>query len=791
MPIVPAQTNKRLPSPRTPRFARKLLSTLLATTVIFSSQSIAQTGAETVKKSYSIPAGPLGRTLSNVAASAGIPLAFDPALTNGLKSAAVSGNYSALEAMQHVLAKSGLVLSQRADGSYQLIKKVSAATNQRSSLTPIIVTGEKINRRLEDTLSSVAVMTQLDLEENADQTLTQVMMRTPGVYSQSGNDNWGIRGVPASGFDDQGPVTVNGAVSVYVDGIVQPQRLVGVNPLPLWDVNQVEIYRGPQSTVQGRNALAGAVVINTNLPDYEPELEAQVNTGNHGQQGLSLLAGGALVDDVVAVRLALGYQDTDGYIDNTTLNKDAFKQRNFSARGKMLIQPTDDLDILFTLVRTEYDRGENVVSADNGVPRYYEVAYNTDAVSGIDENAFSAKVDYRIDERWTLASLTTGQTTDYYSLLDFDQGPTINQEVKRDHDQDAYSQELRLGYQSDNLRGHVGVYFNELNMDTRDTVTSDGFGILDSIGDTDISSRAIFGELNWDFAERWQLITGLRYDYEENETQVSYPADLLGLAVAPSATVTDDYNALLPKLGVSYELIDNQLFGFVVQRGYRAGGVHLRPTALHETYDSEFTTNYELSYRGAWLDKRLRTSANLYYTDWEDQQVRIRDDNNLLRIVNAASSEMQGIELSAEFDLTDVVTLNADASFNDTEYKNFVSDAGDLSGQTFLYAPEYKFSLGATYRPDSKLTANVNATYQSDSPSAYETDSSGQVINTRRSDSVTLVNATLNYQLNDNLSVSAYVKNLFDERYITNHQGADQVDVGAPRLFGLAFKARM
>lgn len=755
--------------------------------------------AGAAKHQYAIKAGSLGDVLAQFAAISGVRLSFDPALVAGKNSNGLQGAYSVNEGVSKLLANSGFELVDLGDGAYSLRKapvavskpKVEAMAAEETTLPEVVVTvkGEKIERRLEDALSSVVVATSEDMREHGDQTLEDVMMRTPGVYMQSGSESWGIRGVPASGFDDQGPVTINGAVAVYVDGTLQPHRLVTMNPLPLWDAEQIEIFRGPQSTVQGRNALAGAVIVQTRDPSYEPELSAQINAGNYGQSGMSVLAGGALVEGVAAGRLALDYQETDGYIDNKTLGKDAYAQRNFNARGKLLLQPNEQLDILLTAARSEHDRGENAVAAVNGRPQYYKIFYDTDARSSIDQNATSAKIDYYLNDAWTLTSLTTGSWSDYDSLLDFDQTAATNREVVRDHQQQMLSQEFKLGYEAEKLRGHVGLYLNRLAIDTHDLLNFGATTILEARGDTKINNQALFGELNWDFAPQWQLIAGMRYDHEKNDTEIRYPVDSFGLASAPATDQSQTFNAFLPKLGLSYRLAPDHLLGFVAQRGYRAGGVHLRPAAAHETYDPEFTDNYELSYRGAWLDKRLRARANLYYTDWKDQQVRILDSNGFLSVANAAQSEMHGIELATEYDMSNALTLSADAAYNDTEYKDFNSAAGDLSGHSFLYAPKYKFSLGATYRHGSGFTANVNVTHQSNSPSAYITNSSGQVVDVRRSDSVTLVNTTLGYRINKTLSLNAYVKNLFDEKYIVNNQGDDLLDVGAPRTFSIALRA--
>ncbi len=657
------------------------------------------------------------------------------------------------------------------------------AAADETVLNAIVVKGEKIERKLEDTLSSVVVTTAKDIREHGDTTLTDIMARTPGVYTQSGNENWGIRGVPVSGFDDQGPATTNGAVSVYVDGALQPHRMLTLSPLPLWDVEQVEVYRGPQSTNQGRNALAGSVILQTKNPTYKPSFAAQTNVGSYGERGASLAVGGGIVPGKVAGRFAVDVQDADGYIHNEALDKDANPLHNVNMRGKLLIQPMDKLDILLTLAHTKHRRGIQAVNADNGRPRYYQVNYNTEEFDEIEQNTATAKLDYYLNDAWTLTSITSGSEGTYDALLDFDQEATSTDEVIRVHKNRLFNQEVRLGYKAATLRGQMGLYYGRTKNNLNDRLDFSGTPFGSVLGNTRITNRAIFGEVNWDFLPRWQMIAGLRYDRERNTTV--FEDDF---ASTSSSVQSKDFSAVLPKVGLSYQLAQDQLIGAVVQRGYRSGGVNVRAGTSHVPYDPEYTTNYELSYRGSWLDKKLRTYANLYYTNWKDQQVSREDVNGDLQVSNAARSRMKGLELWGDYDVTRAFRLSASAAYGKTRYIDFVTTDGEnLSGQSFLYAPKLKLSLGGTYRFENRFTVNLDVVYQQGSPSQYITNASGQVTDVRRSDSATLVNVTAGYKIGG-ASFNAYVKNLFDKKYITNNQSDTILDVGAPRTIGVAVR---
>jgi len=651
-------------------------------------------------------------------------------------------------------------------------------------LEQITVTGEKINRTLEQTQSSVVVITDKQLREKEDHNLVDVFARTPGVYNQSGNENWGIRGVPVSGFEDQGPATLNGAVSVFVDGAVQPNRALTLSPMPLWDTEQVEVFLGPQSTTQGRNSLAGAVVIQTRNPTFDPSFSAQTNMGNYGERGAAVAGGGALVDNKVAGRIAVDYQEGDGYIDNTTLHDDANPTRTANARGKLLILPSDDLDILLTYAHGESRKGDNTVMRQNGKVRYYKMTSDTKAFDKLQQDTVSAKVDYRLDDYWSLTSLTANTSSDYDARLDFDQSADANQVVLRQQDGNLFSQELRLNYNGDTLKSFVGAYYGHNTNDFHDRLLFDNQLFGTAKGDTTIENQALFGEINWTFVPSWTLITGLRYDHETNDTDIDQDD------FSSPGKVSKSFDAVLPKLGLDYELADGQYLGFMVQKGYRGGGVNMRAGGGHEAYAPEYTTNYELSYRGSLLDDTLRTRANLYYTDWKDQQVSVLDPNiEFVHVFNAGRSDIKGLEVSVEKDLGQQLTLNGAASVTVGKYKDFVTgDGRDMSGEDFLYSPKYKMSLGATYRWNERLTLNTDLVYQSTSPSEYEFDDAGQVTDERRSDNYWLVNFNTEYKITRNIAVSGFVKNAFDKEYITNNRSGDILDVGAPRTVGLALR---
>ncbi len=766
---------------------KSVLLLALSTSMTLSQQSYAESNLSQ-QQVINIPAGPLGKTLAEFAAESGMALSINPELTAGLTSSAVSGSYSRQDALRRILQGSNLEVIQRQDGTYTL-QKVSAKAPEMTELPLVTVSGEKIQRSLNRTLSSVAVVTKEDIEKHADQNLQNIMARTPGVYTQTGNENWGIRGVPVSGFDSQGAATMNGAVSVFVDGSAQTHRLVTMNPLSLWDVEQVEIYRGAQSTTQGRNSLAGAVVMKTNDPTYEPEFIAQTNIGSYGQQGVSFVANNALIEDTVAGRLAVDYQTEDGYIRNETLDKDGDSSRAVNIRGKLLIQPSDDMDLLLTFDRTEHKRGAHTVSAIDGKPLYFDHFFNTPEKNTLDQNTASAKLDYYLSDNWTFNILSSATWSEYHSLLDFDQGAISQQEADRKHRQRLFSQEVRLTYEGERVQGFLGAYYAKHTNDI-DEALIPGLGmdpVFEVEGDISIYNQALFGEINWEFIDNWTVITGLRFDREKNNTQFNY-TDPLGFAAVSSADESRSFTELLPKVGLSYEFSQDHIIGLTWQRGYRGGGIDISTSSTHSRYDPEYTNTYELAWRKSWLNHRLNTMANLYHTDWKDQQVKLADRNNIALVTNAADATMRGLELSADLKLSEAASVYTAAAYNDTEYKDFMIGTYDAAGDPFPFSPKRKVTIGGSYQFSNGLRLSSDVVYQSKS---YTFIDAAGVRTKRENDSVTLVNLNGEYSLSKQVKVTAFVRNAFDREYITNNQSDTVMDVGAPRTVGIAIRAEM
>ena len=669
----------------------------------------------------------------------------------------------------------------------------SALANAQAaqSVPVVIVTGEKLGRALERTLTSTAVATARELDEHNDNTLTDMMARTVGVSTAPNNQTFSIRGMPVAGLGDQGS---NDLISVYVDGAVQPRQNVTLGTLSSWDMEQVEVLRGPQSTVQGRNAMAGAIVLQSKNPTYEPTFRAQLRAGANSERAAAFAAGGGLIGKILAGRVSVEKADDDGYIYNETLAKPANTRDSLTARGKLLWQPSSQVDALLTFSHTDHRRGNPVVTQENGDLLYYRVRTNADAWDKLRQNSAIAQVDYRINPAWTLHGTMALTQTQYDSVLDFDQmAKAPVDEVLREHRQQLASHEARLVYRRPGLVGHMGVCAGRNHEERGDRLLFDGAQIIALAGDTQVRNRALFGEVNWTFLPRWDLIAGLRYDRERNRIASRYDDE-------PDTVTPGRYHAWLPKLGLSYDLSANQMLGAVVQRGYRGGGSAFNiaeQTAV--AFDPEYSTNYELSYRGRLLDRRLQVQANTYLTNWDDQQVSyltIAGNENSAQVANAGSARLYGAEVSASYNLSPAVRAYGAIAVNRTRYLDFRSTTQDLSGRAFQRAPARQANLGLRWRPSAALSLAAEVTYQSSSVSQYLTEDDpasprySSVTDTLRGDSATLINLNAHYTIGQ-WRLSAYIRNLGDRAYAVNRPSGAVATAGAPRLAGVSLNYEM
>ena len=678
------------------------------------------------------------------------------------------------------------------------------------AIDTIIVTGTKSNLSIGEIPVSVAVVTGETIEREPLADLYDIVDRIPNVTSSFGGLGFAIRGVDQRGIGSGSGQTL----TVFVDDAPLGNFTTFFGPTGSWDLGSVEVFRGPQSTNFGRNSLAGAIYIRTRDPGYEPDLKLRAEVGDFDMWHVAAAGGGTIVEDRVAFRLAGEYRESDGFLTNTLLDAPADATELSNLRGKLLFEPTDSLRIVTTSSYTENFAGEDTVPLDAAESR--DVAYDAAGREGTESFIQSINAIWTISDVLEFQSITAFQDTDYVRIEDIDGTAAPVGALDRTGSDESLAQELRLRFDGERFSGVAGLYFVTTETGFLDTLTVPASILNPAIPPTVIARRdsetnddsdnyAFFFDGVYALTETVDLLFGGRHDYEEQEnfqattlefvTPIPPGFEFLEDFEGTEATTTDaSFDAFLPKLGIRAWLSERSNVAFVVQQGYRAGGAEINfLDGSVEEFDPEFLWNYELSYRSTSRDNRLRWNANVFFSDWEDQQVGVpisEEIPNFLRTVNAGTSELYGFETDFDWLVSETVNVYGSVGYVKTEFEDFPNPLplpgrpDNLAGNEFPFAPEWTGNLGVDINHPSGFFGGIDVNYQG------EVFSTQDNIPEDKSDSATLVNLRIGYTWNRRYSVTAYARNLFDEFVVVQRGAATNfARLGDPRVVAVRFDA--
>lgn len=660
-----------------------------------------------------------------------------------------------------------------------------------TQLPPITVYGARTTQTLEDVTSSVGIVSDEEIDRRELRSFRDSFRLLGNVRDSDFNDaGFIIRGINSEGLTPGGAPLA----SFYIDGIQQTVQGTRRGARGLWDVEQVEVYRGPQSTLAGRAALAGAIYLKTKDPvyDYEAALRGTLGTDDtlEGAGMVNL----PLVDNQVALRIAAEYQLSESDLNYPTYEAferfdELIEDEFYSVRGKLLVEPGALPD---TRGQITYSYSEDSPDIrDIGGP---PLGFDFDEERG-DFNTPNFAEVRRTEVHNAGLEITHDFTPDL--ILTFQTGgsrsdtnrPSVNAGTEDETDfvigefvQDLVTTELRLNYFGERLDATLGLY-GAYEEEDADFQRPDFFGFASDISQTDSETwnAAAFGEITYEFIPTWKAVVGGRVDYTEQEGSSFFSRN--------DVAVTDfdfsiDETVFLPKAGVIKELTPDHTLGFTVQRGFRAGGAGVqRSSGQVFDFDSEFAWNYELSYKGGYMRDRLRLAANVFYLDLEDQQVESLEDPldpASAFTTNAAESHAYGFEIEAQAFVTPELSTFVSIGYVNTEFDEFdLAGTGDLSGEPFPEAPEWNFAAGAFYQHTSGLFVGADVEYTDDFRARIGPQPQDNL------GSFFLANAQAGYRY-DNMRATIFVKNLFDREYFLFNDNDIAATLGDPRLIGFS-----
>lgn len=764
---------------------------------------------------FDIPRQPLIEALRTFTATTGVQVIVPQGDVRQTTSQPVGGSLTADAAINTLVADTGFQTSPIVDGTLSL-SLMQGAEPQRplpSRVDEIVVFGTKQDLTLQETQTSVELYTEQMMEERAFVSLDDILLRTPNVSAINAQTSFSIRGIGQSGVGFAGTgLTAN----VYVDGA--PLTVNAQNGAQsLWDVGQVEVLRGPQSTVQGRNALAGALVMQTSDPTYDWEFRLRGQAASQETGRGSAVVSGPIVDQQLAFRLVVDYQTYDaGVVEVLTDTPQEF-QDSYTYRGKLLFEPDalPGFRAELKLERVETDFGEFNT-------RFAPVPFDDPAIDDFDPYGNETYTRVRLEDSLTdIANLELRQAIgDHWTGI----GQVTFEDQTRDQlfcgtaagscslvggptTTEQYSAELRAAFDYDRIDGWIGAYYFDSDiervLDISLPAAATGFpatppdAVINArtVQAERIENYALFADVTFELNERWSVNIGARYDREDffdsgqqgsvssdpPDCTLDSPFGVIPcgaiLPVASDPATPAEFSAFLPRGGLIYAFNEDRTLSFSIQRGYRAGGAELvaiegADELVPIAFEPEFVTNYELAFRSQFLDRKLTLNANLFYLDWEDQQVTIPgpSGNPLAQdafVDNVGESTVYGMEMSLNAQVSDEFELFAGLGLLESEFTEFpfapLDPSGeftDLSGNAFPAAPNVSASFGANYRHPSGFFANFNASYQGE----RESDVTNLAIN--KVDSYILANARVGFEF-ERVNVYAFANNLFDERFAT------------------------
>lgn len=453
-----------------------------------------------------------------------------------------------------------------------------AGAEDSAALDKVVVTGQKMERSLQDTVDSVRIIDTEQIEEENIADLYDVVDRTPNLAGRKGV-GFTIRGIDAFNVSGGGNSFL---ASVYVDGAPVPYRAIQEGAFTTWDVAQVEVLRGPQSTLQGRNALAGALVVRTQDPTYDWDAKGRFILGSYGRKEGAVAFGGGTADEQIAFRVAAEKKEYDGYIKNPHRSENGNYSKDKNLRAKVLFEPdfADGLRVLFTHNNGDKETGVPWQSPDSK-DRYDDpqVFFNDRTREMVESKYNTLEVSYDFSDRLSITSITSDSTVDYSYDWDGDAGPDLNDTLIDDRRDETLSQELRLNFNFDRVSGVVGAYYSDLEVNdnysgTRSyklneagitpqglvdlaagmgqTVDLGTAGIvtsfytpydparLDTYGDIhqEVKTAAVFSDVTVKVTDKVDVFAGLRYDRETQKSGANNDVQLLSELPDPVAAGT-------------------------------------------------------------------------------------------------------------------------------------------------------------------------------------------------------------------------------------------------------------
>lgn len=706
-----------------------------------------------------------------------------------------------------------------------------------SQVDDIIVTARRQSERLQDVPSAVTAFSSDTLYRNQTQTLGDLQAYVPNLSLHVGDASnaviylRGIGQIDSISFNDPG-------VGVYLDdvylGRVQGSFLEVVDP------QQIEVLRGPQGTLYGRNTIGGAVKFTSERPSATPSGYVAGGIGSYDERRLRARLSGPLGSDQLLGSIALASSSRDGYTENLNDGQSDGDKDLIAGRATLLYQPNDRFSANLT-VDASRNAPERSRSPHRATPIY---SLRTGGLRPVIADPYTVDVTYNDLERletsgvsltlthdagpFTFKSISAYRTMDYRSHLDLDGSPDRSFGIYAFMDQDQTSQELQVLYRGERLSAVGGLFYFQENDATFGGAVAPDFFIdigfilpfpLNSAGLrlSDNESIAAYGQLDYQLTERASLTLGVRYTYEtkftDNRGEFFLPA------VAPTAEdmerlfgrgsgygqsgyqAEESWDSFTPRIALNYKVSEDILAYASVAQGFKSGGFNGRVTTTPQSFDPETLWSYEVGLKSDLYDGRARLNLAAFFQDYTDLQLsRFAADpvtGDFTSVFdNAGGAEFYGLEAELSVQMSEALRFDGNFALLHSEYTEYIDGGVDISDQRELVnAPKVSGRAGLSYDLSlgdlGDLALSGGASYRS---KTYLTVSSSEVL---AQEAHWLADASILFTpRNTEWTVLLSGKNLGDEAYkehgfdLSASPGVQLAYYGAPRTISLDVRYR-
>ena len=692
---------------------------------------------------------------------------------------------------------------------------VAAETDGQIKNDPTLERIEVTARKTAESLQSVPVaVTSVGAEQlaqNGISAMTEVQQFSPNTTLQASRGTNStltafIRGVgqddPLWGYEP--------GVGIYVDDvyIARPQGAV----LDILDVERIEVLRGPQGSLYGKNTIGGAIKYVTKKMSGDVELDLAATFGNYGRQDYKIAGKIPVIEDKLYVGFALADLTRDGYgefLQSALPNQDLenYNKDVFAGRVTVEFEPNDDLFFRFNYDKTTDDSNAKggyrllpSIVTDAPVPdSVYDSYTSMPTWNSVESEGFSLTAEYYINDTWSVKSVTSSRENYSKTNIDFDNTAEPIFDVPAIYDDEQFTQEFQLNYDSDNLTFVSGLYYFDGESCGQFDAILEVFGQSLSLpgltrevsGCNNSESYAVYAQGSYNLTNKLSLTLGARYTTEEKTANVNN--DVTFETVYPESgwipgyergdvefpevlNDKEDWSRFTPRIGVEYQYSNDMMFFASYSQGFKSGTFNPRASDEEPAVNPEVVDSFELGVKSEW-NNNLRINATAFYLDHKDRQfvtVLPNADSSALsqRLGNIGKSTASGLELEIEYAATDALNVFAslgliDSSFE--EVKSFDADLNpiDISDSfTITNTPDTTANLGFSYDIESSLGAfviNGNYYYRSD----YDLNVTDNLLT---QDGYGLLNLGINwYSDNGDWTAALHWKNITDEEYLVGN----------------------